>query len=472
MQEERYIATADLGSSKIALSVAKITGDKIEVLYYKESASDGIRYSTVFNPKRASEPLKSAIREAEKELGIEISQMVIGLPRYNVRQESNSASMHRSDPDSCVLQEEIDSLKNMALDSYPLNDEAKEEIYGAVAQSFCSDDTFQGREEDIVGSPSDLLEGNFKVFIGSKKAVSNLDILMNDADVAIAQRCFLPTVTANAVLTSQEKDNGVALIEMGAGVTSVTICQNGILRYYGAIPFGGRNITNDIKYECGFHEHLAENLKLGFGACLPEKLQNMSEKIIQVNDDESASYPELPVKYLSEIITSRAREIIEAILYMIQESGYADRLRNGVVLTGGCANLTNLSNLVKEMSGYNVRIGYPKIKTITFEGCPGICETSAASTVGMLLAARDNEFLNCMDDIDEEPAQTIGSIFGISEEDDDEYSRNEPEKNTKKQKASKTEKPKKTHKSFIWGKSINSGLTKLGDLFDGMDNNE
>lgn len=472
MQEERYIVTADLGTSKIALSVAKITGDRIEVLYYKETGSDGIRYSTVFNPKRAAEPLKNAIKDAEKELGIEITQMVIGLPRYSVRQESNSAEMHRSDPGSCVLQEEIDWLKNMALDSYPINDETKEEIYGAIAQSFSSDDTFQGREEDIVGSPSDMLGGSFKVFIGSKKAVSNLDILMNDADVAIAQRCFLPVCTADAVLSSQEKDNGVALIEMGAGVTSLSVCQNGILRYYGAIPFGGRNITNDIKYECGFHEHLAENLKLGFGACMPEKLQNMSEKIIQINDDESASYPELPVKYLSEIITCRAREIIEAILFMIQESGYADKLRNGVVLTGGCANLTNLSNLIKEMSGYNVRIGYPKAKAITFEGYPAICETGAAATVGMLLAARDNAFINCMDENNKEETQVnIGTIFNDSDDDEEEEVKKK-NSSDKKRKAPKPEKPKKQHKAFTWGNGITSSLTKLGDLFDGMDNNE
>lgn len=458
MQQERYIATADLGTSKIALSVAKITGDKIEVLYYRETESDGIRYSTVFNPVRAAEPLKKALREAEKELDIKINQMVLGLPRYNVRQESNSARMERSNPDSCISQEEIDSLKSMALESYPLSDSGKEEIYGAVAQSFCSDDTIQGREEDIVGSPSAILEGNFKVFVGAKKAVSNLDILMNNAGVAIAQKFFLPVMTANAVLTCQERDNGVALVEMGAGVTSLTIYQNDILRYYGSIPFGGRNITNDIKYECGFHEHLAENLKLGFGACLPEKLLNMSEKIIQVNDDESASYPELPVKYLSEIITSRAREIMEAILYMIQESGYADRLRNGIVLTGGGANLANLTNLIKGMSGYNVRIGYPRTKKITFEGCPDICETGAAATVGMILAARDNAYINCMDAPGVDDRSVQGTVFEQSEP--KAPSQSEP-------------KAKPAKNKFTWKPNFNADFSKtLGSLFDGMESNE
>ena len=107
MQAERYIAAADLGSSKIALSVAKIEGDDIQIIYYKETPSDGIRNSYVFNPKRAAGPLRNAIREAEEELNIKILQVVVGLPRYDVRQEIASARMERSDPSSVLLCESM-----------------------------------------------------------------------------------------------------------------------------------------------------------------------------------------------------------------------------------------------------------------------------------------------------------------------------------------------------------------------------
>lgn len=392
--QERYIASADLGTSKIALTVAKVTGNDVQVIYYRESPSDGVRNSSVFNPQRASEALGKAVTEAAKELGIEMRQMVTGLPRYSVHQETASARVERDDPDSCITQEEIDNLKSMALDSYPLEDGEKEVIYGAVAQSFSTEDIFQGSEEDIVGATSSFVEGNFKIFVGDLKALKNANMALTKIGIAPAGNYFLPDAAGQAILTDEEKDNGVALIEMGAGVTSLSIYQGRIMRYYASIPFGGRNITTDIKYECGFKENLAENIKLAYGACMPEKLLSMSEKIIQITDEENGTYGQkLPVKYLSEIITCRASEIIEAILFLIQESGYSEKLRSGIVMTGGGANLANLGGLVKEMSGYKIRTGFPH--RFSTEGCNGICETSAAASVGMILMAKKDQNLNC-----------------------------------------------------------------------------
>lgn len=462
--QERYVATADLGSSKIALSVSRIAGDDIQVIYYKETPSDGIRYSCVFNPTRASEALRKAIVQAQDDLDIKIMQIVIGLPRHGVRQEVASAAMDRSNPGSCITQEEVLAIKNMALDSYPMDDSSKEEIYGAVAQSFTADDMFQQSEEDVVGSPADTLEGNFKIFVGAKRAVNNIDIMLNSLGVASARKVFLPSAMADAVLSDEEMDNGVALIEQGAGVTSISIYKGRILRYYNSIPFGARNITTDIKYECGFKEELAENIKLAFGACIPEKLQSMGEKILQINDEDSGTYEHLRVKYLSEIITCREREIIESILFLVQESGYAERLRNGIVLTGGGANLANLANLIKEMSGYNVRIGYPKTRHMSIEGCPGITETSAVSSIAMILNSYKDEHLNCIEElhtekkVQEAEPDVTGTVF-----EDNSKEENKVEKNTRAKSASKFK--------ITWKKPkfIDTVEGAVGGLFDQME---
>ena len=395
--QERYIATVDLGTSKLALCVAKVIGENVQIIYYKERPSDGIRYNCVFNPKRAAGPLRQAIAEAEDELQIKILQVVVGLPRYNVRQETASANIDRSDPSALIGDDEIAALKSIALDTYPLADSNKELIYGAVPQSFSTDD-FIGSEEDVVGTTSDALAGNFKIFVGAKKAVRNIDIMLNDAGVALAQAIFTPAAVGEAVLKSDEMTNGVALIEMGAGVTSLAIYQGGIMRYFASIPFGGKSITTDIRLECAFDDTLAENIKLAFGACLPEKLQTMGDKIIQINDEENGTYEHLGVKYLSEIITSRCREIVMALLYLIQESGFADRLRCGVVLTGGGANLANLINLIKDESGYNVRVGFPLARKFSSDGCPGIGEAEASTSVGLVLEAAADPYLNCIEE--------------------------------------------------------------------------
>ena len=393
MITEKYIAAIDLGTAKFALSVAKVKGDDVQVIYYREVPAVGMRNSNIAIPKKASDPLEKLIREAENERMIKIMQVVIGLPRYSVTQEIANGGIPRGNPDDYITREEVEALKSIAVESYPLDDPDTQIMFGAVAQSFSIDDQIQLVEEDVIGTLSSTLEGSFKVFVGSRRATTAIDKIFNSLGIAIAKKYFLPDVVAETVLSEEEKDNGVALIDFGAGVTSVAIYHGGIMRHYAAIPFGGRSITSDIRSECSISEKLAENIKLAYGACLPSRLSSLSEKIIQIRY-EDAPYKEVPVKYLSEIIDARAREIIDAILFGIQESGLEKALRSGIVLTGGGANLANLKNLIKDMSGYNVRVGYPK-HLFSASGCLGVYDPSATSAIGMLLAAKRDNLPDC-----------------------------------------------------------------------------
>ena len=485
--QERYIAAADLGSGKIAVCVAKVCGDDTQVIYYGVSPSDGISHSCVFNPKKASEALKKALAEAEEELHIKILQVVVGLPRWGVSQQTSSAGADRTNPEECISDEEISILKDDAIDSYPLEDPKREEIYGAVAQSFTADELFQQSRQDIIGATASHIEGNFKIFTGARKASNNIDMMLNMIGVAPAEKVFVPHAVAKAVLSEDERENGVALVELGAGVTSVTIYQDKILRHYSAVPFGGASITTDIKYECGFRQSLAENIKLAYGACMPEKLQSMEDKILQINDEENGTYEHLPVKYLSEIITCRVREILDAILFQIQESGFADKLRGGIVLTGGGAGLVNLATLLKDMSGYNVRLGFPQKRLFSADGCPEVLSTGAVACVGMVLDAGRNAGLNCttepvVEEPEEDPETSegetapapeqtyVGTVFEADS--DDEIIR--PVKRPKRPKN-----PRKPPFGITWGEKIKtSGIfgsvdkfldDTIGGLFDAME---
>ncbi len=398
--EERYIASVDLGTSKLAVCVARVQDQNVEVIYYKESPSLGIRYSYVLIPGKVKAELRTAISEAQQALRIKIQQVIVGLPRWYVRQETASASMTRPEPDDLIQENEIRALKSMALESYPLEDSAKEVIYGAVAQSFSTEDCINEPENDIVGMAAETLEGNFKVFIGNRRYSSNIDSVFNDMGIAIAKKYFTPGITARAVLKSEQMENGVALIDIGAGVSSVTIFKDKIMRFYAAIPFGGNSVTNDIKSECNFSFELAENIKKAYGACMPNKLSSLGEKSIQIVDEDGNATAQVSVKYISEIITARTKEIIEALLFRIQESGYAseDDLRAGVVVTGGGAELVNCTNFIKELSGYSVKIGRPR-RFFSCEGCPEASEASAATSMGMILSAKGDRFLNCVNEV-------------------------------------------------------------------------
>ena len=401
---ERHIVAIDLGSSKIALTVAKVNGGDIQIIYYRETPSHGIKYSSVFNVKNVTDTLSRAVREAEEQLGIKITQAVVGMPKFPIRQETSNGEIKDRGEDTDITAEDIAFLKNFAEEAYPLKNPEKEAIYGAVAQSFSDGENFQIIENDIIGMTSDVLEGNFKIFIGKKSDLRKIDQVMTKVGITGTKKYFTADTTAKAVLTQSEMENGVALIDFGGGCTSVTIYQDSIMRHYASIPFGGRNITEDIKSESQISERLAENIKLAFGACMPEKLQSMSEKIIHIRSNSTEPDMKLPVKYLSEIITARIEEILMAILYEIEQSGFADSLRSGIVITGGVAQTANLGNLIYDLSGYRARTGYPQ-NNFSHIGFEGICETSSTASIGLILAAKD-EMGNCaQDDENAAPSQ-------------------------------------------------------------------
>ena len=394
--DDRHIVAIDLGTSKIAITVAIVNGDDIQIIYYKEGESDGIRASAIFNPARASKQIKKVINEAEKVLGIIIKEVVVCMPKYEVTVQNSEFPTIRTNAEECITAEEIAAIKKKAKEEYKLDDPEMKELFGVVAQSFSTEDEFMLIEKDIEGMIGGYLEANFKVFIGSAKDLKNIDVTFKNLGVRVAEKYFTPESTARAVLYDSEMDNGVALIDFGAGATSVSVYKGNVMRHYASIPFGGNNITWDIKTECNINNTLAENIKLGYGVCMPDRLQNLSEKVLRINSNNPAiSSKDLEVKYLSEIITARVTEIIEAMLYEIEQSGCADDLKSGIVVTGGCAEMANCCNLIRSLSGLKVRIGQPK-KIFSISGGNEIYSTKAACSVGMILRAKEDNSIDCV----------------------------------------------------------------------------
>lgn len=402
---ERIIAAIDLGTCKTSLAVARAEGRDAQILYYKSVPSKGIDFGEVINPGQTKNVVAGLIRDAEEELHLKISQVVAGMPRCNITRSDATGSMTRENPEECITEEEVDAIKSIAKES--LNDQVggKEKIYGVIAQAFSTDEYFQQMESDVVGMTGSKLDGHFKVYIGKSTPLMNLTRVFNDLRLGIARTYFTPLATARAVLTDEETSNGVALIDFGAGATSISIFKKDVLVGYYAIPFGGDSVTGDVRTECRISEKLAENIKKAYGGCMPEKLQNLGEKIIQIENDDLSAYSQIPVMTLSEIITARVKEIIDAMLYAIQENDFIYDLRNGIVVTGGGAEMLNLSNLIREMSGYNVRIGYPKPR-FGITGCENILKSDASTIAGLTLMALDENLSCCTYNDYWEPSDT------------------------------------------------------------------
>lgn len=394
--DEKYIVAIDFGTHKVALAVAMTDETGTRVVYYKETPANGMKGSRILTERKVSQQLNLAIKDAEDILKIKIVGAVVGMPRFFIRTEENEAHIDDRDTDSYITVSEINDLKDFAQDSYPLEDSEQntETVYGAVAQSFSTDEEFQLTEEDIVGMYGRRLEGHFKIFIGQKSPLTRIDRVMHLSGIVPIKKYFLPQITGPSVLYSTEAENGVALIDFGAGCTSVSIYYKNVLRHYASIPFGGGNVTKDIQTESNISLGMSENLKLAYGACMPEKLQNMSEKQLLIKSDNGDRDKRLSVKYLSEIITAREEEIIRAMLYEIGRSGFADKLQSGVVITGGGAMMTNIANFITEISGYSVRLGRPRMNGI-FNACTGSTATSATAAVGLIRAAVTDSVINC-----------------------------------------------------------------------------
>lgn len=391
--DERYLAAVDLGTSTVRLCVGHVSGNDIQIEYFKEVASEGIRSSVIFNPQLVTDTVGSLVRDAEAALMARITGVVVGLPRKDVAEITASMKLNRPDPDEYISRGEIEELKELALDTYPLPLPDKQEIYSAVAQYYEIDDALTLPEKEVDGTLGSTIEGRFKVFVGRRQATAALDKVFHKLGIAVVRRYFLPEVVPPVVLTEVERTGGVAIVDIGSGVTSVAVYKGGVLRHYASIPFGGDTVTGDIRTECVLPEDLAEKIKVRFGTCLPDRLGGQSEKVLDVRVADPPM--EIPVKFLSEIVDSRYREILEAVLYLIQESGEQDSLRSGIVLVGGGAEQTHLDSLLKELSGYRVRKG--KIRNL-FTSAVGkaVLSTKNASVLGLLVAAKDMGAGDCL----------------------------------------------------------------------------
>lgn len=389
---ERYIAAIDLGSSKFSLSVAKEEGANTTVVFYGETPSQGMSRGAVFNETQAAQALGTLKTKAEEELGIVIKHAAVGLPRFDVRTLSSSAEILLP-PDKAVEIEDIKSLLDMAKSNCEIADPDKYQVYDVIAQSFSDGEEFQIKEQDIIGLEREKIEGNVKVFVGRKSSIKRIGSVFNK--LGVVPITFFPIQwTAKSILSKAEMENGVALVEIGAATTGVSIYTGGILRYYDAIPFAGRIITSDIMQECGIGEKLADNIKKGYGVCMSDRLQNLADKKLQIRGTSTGSDKQILVKNLSEVITARTAEIIDAALWIIQQSGLYDELKCGIVLTGGGALLGNIAPFFYEKSGLATKTGYP-ISNFSFAcECPNIHEPAAAAAIGLLDAARSETTLN------------------------------------------------------------------------------
>lgn len=387
MNKSNISVGLDIGTTKIVAMVGnKNEFNKVEILGIGKSKSLGVHRGVVNNITQTIQSIQQAIDEAKAISGEEIDEVVVGIAGQHIRSLQHSDYITRSNPEDVIGQEDVELLIQQV---YKLVMLPGEEIIHVLPQEFKVDG--QAEIKEPIGMYGGRLEANFHVVVGQVSSIKNIGRCIKSAGLSMGNITLEPLASSEAVLSQEEKEAGVALIDIGGGTTDLAIFKDGIIRHTAVIPFGGNVITEDIKEGCSIIEKQAELLKVKFGSAWPG--ENRDSEIVSIPGLRGRDPKEISLKTLSKIINARVVEIIEQVYLEIKNYGHDEqkkKLIGGVVLTGGGSQLKHLKQLVEYITGMDTRIGYPS------EHLAGDTESSEtspmyATAVGLLMNALEHK---------------------------------------------------------------------------------
>ncbi len=352
-KEKDIVVGLDIGTTKIVCMVGKRTEyGKIEILGMGKSESVGVSRGVVSNIDKTVGSIKTAVAEAEAQSGVDIRVVNVGIAGQHIKSLQHRGEKIRHTGEDEIDQKDIDALID---DMYKLVTLPGEEIIHVLPQEYIVDNE-QGIKEPI-GMAGTRLEANFHIITGQITAAKNIYKCVEKAGLQVAELILEPLASSEAVLSDEEKEAGIALVDIGGGTTDIAIFQDQIIRHTAVIPFGGNIVTEDIKEGCTIIKSQAELLKVKFGSALAN--ENQENEIVSIPGLRGRSPKEISVKNLAHIIQARLEEIVENLYFEIKNSGFEKKLIGGIVITGGGSQLKHICQLVEYMTGMDTRIGYP-----------------------------------------------------------------------------------------------------------------
>ena len=307
MEHEKLAVGLDIGTTKIvAMLGTKNEYGKLEIVGVGKSKSQGVHRGVVNNITQTIQSIQAATQEAEAVSGKKIDSVVVGIAGQHIRSLQHSDYITRSNPDAVIDEADIERLKNQVFKLVML---PGEEIIHVLPQEYKVDG--QAEIKEPIGMYGGRLEANFHVVVGQVSSIRNIMRCVKSAGLDFGGITLEPLASADAVLSQEEKEAGVALIDIGGGTTDLAIFKDGIIRHTAVIPFGGNVITEDIKEGCSIIEKQAELLKIKFGSAWPG--ENKDNEIVSIPGLRGRDPKEITLKNLSKIIHARVQEIIEQV---------------------------------------------------------------------------------------------------------------------------------------------------------------
>ncbi len=386
MEKENIAVGLDIGTTKIVAMIGrKNEYGKLEILGVGKSKSLGVKRGVVDNITQTIQSITLAVQEAEANSGYKIKDVVVGIAGQHIRSIQHSDYISRSNAEEVIGDKDIDLLINQV---HKLAMLPGEEIIHVLPQEFKIDG--QSEIKEPIGMCGGRLESSFHVVVGQASSIRNVGRCIQSSGIELSGLTLEPLASADAVLSQEEKEAGVALIDIGGGTTDLAIFKDGIIRHTAVIPFGGNVITDDIKEGCSIIEKQAELLKVKFGSAWPG--ENKDNEIVSIPGLRGREPKEISLKNLSKIIHARVVEIIEQVFVEIKAYGHEDPRRKliaGIVLTGGGAQLKHVKQLVEYITGMDTRIGYPN-EHLAGDSDEEISSPLYATAVGLVMNSIDN----------------------------------------------------------------------------------
>lgn len=353
--EQPIIVGLDIGTTKIAVIAGrKNEYGKLEILGFGKANSNGVKHGQVLNIDETIKAIKTALENCfASNPNLTVKEVYVGIAGHHIKSLQTRGDIVRQTTEEEITRKEIDQLIE---DQYKTYIPAGDQIIDVIPQEFTVDN-FQNIPNPI-GYGGVKIGANFHIITGDKNAIRNINRSVEKAGLQTRDLVLQPLASAAAVMCDQDLEAGVAIVDIGGGTTDLAVFYEGILKHTAVIPFGGENITNDIKTGLGVLKTQAEQMKIQFGSALSDEAK--SNAFITIPGLRGMAPKEISVKNLANIIQARMSEIMDFVSYHLKQVGLDNRMLNGgVILTGGGSQLKHLIQLTEYVTGLNARIGFP-----------------------------------------------------------------------------------------------------------------
>ncbi len=353
--EAPIIVGLDIGTTKIAaIAGRKNEYGKLDILGFGRANSNGVQHGQVLNIDQTIKAIHQALQSCyESNPELEITEVYVGIAGHHIKSLQTRGDMVRHDADTEIQRSEIDQLiSNQRKTFIPAGDE----IIEVIPQDFHVDNI--QNIKDPVGYNGVKVGANFHIITGDRNAIKNIKRAVNRSSLTTKDLVLQPLASASAVMSDVDMEAGVAILDIGGGTSDLAVFYEGILKHTAVIPFGGENITNDIRMGLGVLKSQAEAMKVQFGSALADEAK--ANAFITIPGLKGMPAKEISVKNLAQIIQARMSEILDFVSYHLKQIGLDNRaLNGGVILTGGGSQLKYLIQLTEYTTGLNARIGLP-----------------------------------------------------------------------------------------------------------------